>query len=270
MKRTLTRKQHKGPPSKRPAPQKSAPQKSAAWYEARERCHLTSSEFGAALGVGRNKSRVALYKQKKGLVSKEVSEYQQQILDYGTNHEDKARMEITDALRVFYDSPCLTFEETGLCEIRWREDYRYGASPDGLLKLPCIPNVDPPVLEIKCPWKKELYQEPFDQGCPLHLDHYCQVQGQMLAMGSMSAYFCCWTTRELSVVQLYRDDAFLDFMMGELDSYCREYLEPSREPPRLKKGRYEEVLSHTDPKKWGQLLFVKKRKESDSVNTEKE
>lgn len=234
------------------------PQKSKEWYEERQKCDLTASEFGAALGVARYKSRNALYKQKKGLVVEKENPIKQQILDYGTNHEGRAREDVQEALREFYDSPLLEFVETGLHRI---ENTKYAASPDGLLKLPLFGGIAPPVLEIKCPWKKELYQEPFDAGeCPLHLDHYCQVQAQMLAVGSLSAYFCCWTTRELSVVQLYRDDAFLDYVLDELDLYCSLYLDPCKEPPRLKKGRYEEVLSRADSSKWGSLLFVKKLK----------
>jgi putative phage-type endonuclease len=215
--------------------QQTLVQGSEKWKKARKEYPLTSSEFGAALGVGRFKSRILLWKEKTGRSKAEESDVQKSILQYGKDMEPLARSFMETRLQEIYEDPSIQITETGLFPLeRNIGEHIYAASPDGLIK---VKGLSPITVEIKCPYKKKMYscmvEYPKERGPRLDLDHYIQVQAQMMAVGAYTAYFICWTEEEHVLVHVQRNDVFMHYVLNELDYYVDNYLIRDKEPPRL-------------------------------------
>jgi putative phage-type endonuclease len=211
-------------------------QGSEKWKKARKEYPLTSSEFGAALGVGRFKSRIQLWKEKTGRSKAEESDVQKTIFQYGKDMEPLARSFMQTRLQEIYDDTSIQIEETGLFKLeRGKDAMTYAASPDGVIKA--TQQLPPITVEIKCPYQKKIYSYlldyPKEEGVRLDLDHYIQVQAQMRAVGTCTAYFICWTEEEHILIHVQRNDAFMDHVLNELDYYVDNYLHQDKEPPRL-------------------------------------
>lgn len=123
------------------------------------------------------------------------------------------------------------------------------ASPDGLIS-------DDAVVEVKCPYtaRNDLITEtsvPYLTACPtggflLNKDHqyYYQVQGQLLCTGRQRCKFVVFTLKGLEVVDVHRDDIFINSMTTVLLEFYEQYFKPAIIKKHLYKDEHLYNFSH--------------------------
>jgi len=124
-----------------------------------------------------------------------------------------------------------TGHEVKKCGFFPYEDW-LGASPDGLIG-------DDTVLEFKCPYglRNKPAPVPFKR---LDQTHYAgQVQIEMLCTGRTKAIFAQWTPNGEYVETVHKDQAWLDFAMGDLRKFYDRYLSELDNPEHLEPKRKE-------------------------------
>lgn len=176
------------------------PQGTEAWLVARQN-RITASNFGAAIGMNRYKTprgllRDLLWSTFKGNAATR----------WGNEHEDIARDAYVirmqaDILNGTSEYISLRVEETGL---HINPDRPWlGSSPDGVVQVTTWDgNTHKFLLEIKCPYRKQLYDPPVP-------DYYnCQIQGVMANMGLPYCDFVVWTPTEMQVTRVPFDESF--------------------------------------------------------------
>lgn len=107
-----------------------------------------------------------------------------------------------------------------------------GASPDCLL-------FDNSIIEVKCPYtnryleineKTVPYLETdIDNNLQLKRNHpyFYQIQGQLYVTKRKSCILLIFTFKEIIAIQIERDEEFISTMIGKLDEFYKEFLEPA-------------------------------------------
>lgn len=138
---------------------------------------LTASQIPAIMGIDPNSSRNKIWTMKK-YPDREIekSDFLQQILNWGTDHESVARAQWMKALKQMDPEECKSLRYVYECGTFQHGKYPYiGASPDGFFtELPYVSHHEALrnmtcALEIKCPWKQVL-----PDVVPMH--HMVQMQ----------------------------------------------------------------------------------------------
>jgi YqaJ-like viral recombinase domain len=135
------------------------------------------------------------------------------------------------SLRVFQEHMQLTVQQTGL----WLHHTGVlGASPDGL-----IPDLSATV-EVKCPYSAR--EKTIAEACALNnffliMDengtpslrqnhpYFDQIQGQMYICGAVKCYFVVYTTKELCVIEINKDDNW-ECHLTDLVNFYVHYMLP--------------------------------------------
>ena len=170
------------------------------WHIAR-RGRLTASNFGSVL----NAKRVT-----PSLLKRLLGEYnlsRVKAIQWGVDNEE-------EAIRAFTLKTAKSVKETGI----WFDSSGIlGASPDGIVD-------DKTVLEMKCPYTERnntieeavksktfcLEKCESGQGYALKKDHvyWHQVQGEMYFSRRKFCYFVVWTTKDVAILLIERDDTW--------------------------------------------------------------
>ena len=171
-----------------------------AWHLAR-RGRLTASNFGSVLKA----KRVT-----PSLVKRLLGEYdlsRVKAVQWGVNNEKEAIKAFTLKTGKIVKDTGIWFDSSGIL----------GASPDGIVD-------DETVLESKCPYTERnltieealnstsfcLKKIESGQGYALKKDHvyWDQVQGQMYLSRRKFCFFVVWTTKDVAVLKIERDDTW--------------------------------------------------------------
>ena len=171
-----------------------------AWHLAR-RGRLTASNFGSVLKA----KRVT-----PSLVKRLLGEYdlsRVKAVQWGVNNEKEAIKEFTLKTGKIVKDTGIWFDSSGIL----------GASPDGIVD-------DETVLESKCPYTERnltieealnstsfcLKKSESGQGYALRKDHvyWDQVQGQMYLSRRKFCFFVVWTTKDVAILKIERDDTW--------------------------------------------------------------
>ncbi len=240
-------------------------QEDPLWKRLREKFTMTASEFGPALGVSKNGSRNQCWAKKVHPETVAVNSYQQAMMDNGHLGEEKCytilekelvqkihrrSWDVNLAADPLTEAKVISLKQTGLWIIsdhyEWLgSDNTYAATPDGLV----LENGHPvAVLEIKTPHKECVYSGLLLGKIEMELDHYIQVQAQMLAVAVDTCYYACYTPSLVLVLKVAANHAFQRWMMAELDDFANKYLLTKKKPPSFAKGagrqRKEEVKAY--------------------------
>jgi putative phage-type endonuclease len=182
-------------------------QRTDAWFKAR-RGKLTASNFSAALGISPYTSRKKLVRTMGGSGSGGGGGSFNAACHYGTENEANGLMEyMTQTGHVvqtefFVAHPYLDW---------------LGGSPDGLVG-------NDGMIEIKCPFKGELYE-----GVPLY--YYPQVNGLMEICERDWCDFVVWTPEKISITRLKRNKEAFNALLpkyAEIYAMFQRGEEPSR------------------------------------------
>lgn len=186
---------------------------------------VTSSNFGAAVGLNKHSSPRALLKQMlwgefKGNAATR----------WGSEHEDLARDEYLAVKRVELPFTfganqddmvvAIDVEECGLVinpERAWM-----GNSPDGIITLTRESGAqEKGLLEIKCPFGKKFYRPD-----PVPIYYKAQVQGTMGNMGLAWCDFVVWTPTGMEVTHMpFEPDFWSNVLLpGVTSFYFDRYL----------------------------------------------
>lgn len=192
--------------------------------EKHNKCDVTGSTCGSSIGLGKHKSLSQCFKDKKDArigIKRKRSEYEERILKYGKEYEICGVRMANYFWNVEYNT---TFFYLPLFE---GVDKRYGATPDGLIDSDGL-------LEVKCPWTKNIYEEIYEGSMPL--DHYCQIQMELACTMRDYAVYLCWTPKETAIVKvLYNQEAWEDIYARIM--IFSQYLNSKEEPSlKFKKG----------------------------------
>ncbi|KAM7452193.1 hypothetical protein ABFA07_000377 [Porites harrisoni] len=171
-----------------------------AWHLAR-RGRLTASNFGSVLKA----KRVT-----PSLVKRLLGEYdlsRVKAVQWGVNNEKEAIKAFTLKTGKIVKDTGIWFDSSGIL----------GASPDGIVD-------DETVLESKCPYTERnltieealnstsfcLKKSESGQGYALRKDHvyWDQVQGQMYLSLRKFCFFVVWTTKDVAILKIERDDTW--------------------------------------------------------------
>ena len=171
-----------------------------AWHMAR-RGRLTASNFGSVLKA----KRITPSLLKRLLGEYDLSRVK--AVQWGVNNEE-------EAIKAFTNKTGKTVKETG---IWFHSSGILGASPDGLVD-------DETVLESKCPYTERnltieeavksktfcLEKSESGEGYALKRDHvyWDQVQGEMYFSRRKFCYFVVWTTKDVAIVKIERDETW--------------------------------------------------------------
>lgn len=215
------------------------PQGTTPWLDSRK-YRLTASNFGAAIGVNRYKSPNGLLKDMLWHSFKGNA-----ATRWGSEHEDIARDAYIAVIQKQIDegtSPykSIRVEETGLFinpETPW-----LGSSPDGIVHVTLRDGTeDKFLLEIKCPFRKQLYANPT---VPIYYN--AQIQGIMAIMGLPRCDFVVWTPSEMGVTTVPFDAKnWNDEMLPRLQKFYFERYLPAvvaRDNGLLDEGEIEVEL----------------------------
>ena len=172
-----------------------------AWFLAR-RGRLTASNFGSVLKAKRITP---------SLVKRLLGEYdlsRVKAVQWGVNNEE-------EAIKAFILKTGLEVKETG---IWFHSSGILGASPDGIID-------EETVLEVKCPYTERnqtiaeavgsptfcLEKCESGHGYTLKKDHvyWHQVQGEMYFSHRNFCYFVVWTTKDIAIVKIERDETWV-------------------------------------------------------------
>lgn len=173
---------------------------------------LTASIFATVLGIGFD-SRQKLWRQMTGREER----FQGNVMtEWGNDHE-------MDAVHQYEIV-------TGKLVTACGDDQESIVHPD-LLWLSCTPDgyADEAVIEVKCPYKMELYPD-----VPAH--YMAQIQGQMMITGYDTCHFSCWTPDDFACWEVRSSDEYQQTMIDKLAEFYYSYLIPDEEPKRSKKA----------------------------------
>ncbi len=221
-------------------------QDSPDWHTLRNsHLKLSGSEFGAALGIDDSTSRQLLYKKKRTpeLVAP-PSEYTQKILDWGKTNEANALAEFRKYFCREMDWFPWQISQTGTWV--FREDPRVGSTPDALVFDD--EGILEAVVEIKCPYKQDIYPSLLLDKPLLKNNHYVQVLMEMRATNVETAYYICWSPRKMVVAEVPYNEALADEVFMRAWMFMDTYLRPENAPapPRMASGerhRLEQKLN---------------------------
>ena len=198
---------------------------------------LTASNFGRVLGAIERKDKTgrayppSLFRALRGEYNLEKKD----PIIWGQMHENEACEE-------YKQKTGNTVEETGFhlfpCGF-------LGCSPDGII-FPKEASEIYGALEIKCPWKHkdDTIQEMITKECatdsqkkkffltkdlelnPAH-DYWHQVQAEMTVLGTTWAHFVVWTTKDIAIVKVLKDQSWEFNNIPKLSNFYLNELLPS-------------------------------------------
>lgn len=184
-------------------------QGSDGWH-AERKGKLTASNFGAAAGINRYKSRLALWKELTGRPTKPITAEQRMRMAYGTKHEPIAisDYEITTGRLVI---KCGFIKHPHLKHM--------GASPDGL--------PDDGTIEVKCKSDGSLHEiiPPY---------YLAQMYGVMECTQRKWCDFVSWSPSDLKIIRVQYDQKMWDDLLELLDKFWTHVLNDT-EPKKLSK-----------------------------------
>ena len=179
--------------------------------------HITSSNFGS---ICKAKTR-DMAKLAHSLTVPSILKCKQVL--HGIKYENVAVEQFCTIHKV-ETQPCGIFVSTMYPQL--------AASPDRVID-------DEFILEVKCPYSsRNEYITPensaylFKQGVAFHLkenhSYYYQIQGQLLCSNRKLCYLVVYTSKDLVVVKVPRDDVFIQDMVPKLlaffDNHFRDAL----------------------------------------------
>lgn len=181
------------------------------WLLARKDFDLTGSEIGAAVGLGRFRTRLQLYEEKKGTSQQDRQADADEALLYGHLHE-------ADAAADFARKQGMVLEETGIWVIE-HGSIKLGVSPDRLVLMPSeeFGNMIHATYEAKCPSSGRLFNPP-------HAEYVLQVHAQIQAVGVDEGYLHCWTPRNALRFRITRDDKLWALVLDRLEGFANDHL----------------------------------------------
>lgn len=180
---------------------------------------LTASAFSAAIGINPYQSRQQLWRVMMGI---EPPFEGNEATQYGNDHEPFAVDAYEAEMGAILDKSSDKQEFFIHPEHNW-----LGCTPDGF-------NGDI-VVEIKCPFRGELYPD-----VPCY--YMPQIQGQMMITGAKECHFVCWTPDELAVWGVPSREDYQDHLFQLLDDYW-QCVQQEQEPMRRKKPQLPKVTT---------------------------
>lgn len=244
------------------------PQNDPQWLEIRKQFTMTGSEFAQALGISKYGSRNMLYAKKFDPSAIKQNAFRDMLMENGKLGEVQCMQILKTELPKFLYAqeeepwmllpdepvPCrneYTVKETGLWIIQehydWENsEFNYGATPDGLV---CWGKGEEIIatIEIKTPSKtRDVYKGLLFQKIELELDHYVQVQSQLLAVGVNTAYYACYTPDKTVVIRVRANVDFQKWLIHQLEQFSKKHLNPDNpvRPPNLRKGVGKAMKEH--------------------------
>lgn len=168
--------------------------------ETHNKCDVTGSICGSSIGLGKHRSRTKCYEDKKnsrmGLKPVERTAYEKCILQYGKDNEIRGIK-----MSAFF-WPIELNEKFFYLPLSEGFDRRYGATPDGLIETDGL-------VEVKCPWSKNVYDEVLAGSMPI--DHFCQVQMELACTMRDYGIYTVWTPTKTAIVKVnYSQEAWDD------------------------------------------------------------
>lgn len=107
-----------------------------------------------------------------------------------------------------------------------------GSSPDGLLGKNAV-------VEVKCPYSSKdvvadektvpyLYRNSKNElALKENHQYYFQVQGQMMVTNRSLCFFLVYTFKSLVIINVYRDNNFIQDMLKKLNKFYHKYMKPA-------------------------------------------
>ena len=218
--------------------EKTKEQRKSQYWGLYRRLRLTGSNFGTVLkAIDRNQLKgrpfpPSLFKSLKG----EYNLQKKDAIIWGQMHEDTA-------LKEYVVKTGFQVVPTGLhlypCGF-------LGCTPDGIVYAPGMEETHG-ALEIKCPYvhrehtiremieiekgknpKKNLNHFFLDENLQLNRSHdyWHQVQAEIVALETHWAHFVVWTTKDILVILIYKDDAWAEENLPKLKSFYLQQLLP--------------------------------------------
>ena len=173
----------------------------------------TASNFGAVRAKGRNGEAATRrdYKMQlavERLTGVPVVSFHNAAMQWGTDHEDEARLAFAIETGFFVDQADFVRHPT----------LAAGVSPDGLIN-------DDAGLEIKCPYNSAIHVETILNGMPAH--HKPQVQGGLWVTGRRTWHFVSYDPRMPPELRLYRqtvarDEAYIAELAEDVEKFLAE------------------------------------------------
>lgn len=214
-------------------------QRDNSLWAAVRKLRFTASNFGPILAAAkRNRLTVSL---KKRLLSAYNLEKRAPI-QWGVTHEK-------NGIEDYCKTAGVTVVQTGI----WlHESGVLGASPDGFVQGDCIssgnvhlqqpdqPVLSPDIIEVKCPFTarnmtiteaclsiKDFFLELSPEGrmaLKQTHDYWHQVQGQLHLTGTQCCDLVVWTTRDLQVIRIVKDNLWSANISTMIDFFFIKFL----------------------------------------------
>ena len=158
---------------------------------------------------------------------------------WGIDHESQAKAAFIEYMEKEHDE--FISEDIGLVLCH---DFPFlAASPDGVAKCSCH---GISMVEIKCPYKYR-FSSPTDEqaltdrnyclnenGLKSNHKYYCQVQTQLLVTNSEICHFVVWTPVAFAVMQVRRDQKYIDTILEKAQQFVKLHLVPELISQKLK------------------------------------
>ena len=145
-----------------------------------------------------------------------------QAIQHGQTYE-------SEAVKLF---EAATHRVVSNCGIFVQPEHPYlASSPDGIID-------DKTLLEVKCPYTardKDITPDniPYlnDDNGSLSLDkshdYYFQIQGQLYCAGRTECDFVVFTKKEIKIIKIVEDQAFIEIMLQKLSNFFRNHFQPA-------------------------------------------
>ena len=190
---------------------------SKRWKQERQ-CRLTSSKFDniCRAVVKDNKAEAC---KKLSLTLLTTPPPTSSSLNHGLKFE-------ASAIRAFEKS---SEKKVTKCGLVIKPSHPFlGASPDGLVGEDCVIEVKSPYIarnQAICHKSVPYLQLQANEKLTLKKAHtyYYQIQGQLFCTGRRLCYFCVYTSKDFLIVEIPRDESFIDQMVGKLTLFFHDF-----------------------------------------------
>ena len=222
---------------------------SSLWYDHRKG-RITASVFGRVARCAERTYPTSLIKNIMQYTSISPSI---PALNWGRKNEHRARVAYINTMKNQHRN--FSVAKSGLC---LHSEYPHlGATPDGFVSCDCCREG---LVEIKCPYKycdvvlssindNSFYLKTDRDGklCLINShDYYYQVQGQMAVCEKPYCDFVCWTTKDIYVERIKRDDKFYKAISPKLEKIFIHYVLPELLTRQLEGARNTDKTTELD------------------------
>lgn len=201
-----------------------------AWHEERS-LRIHASNFGR---ICRRTERTDSKQLARQLVNSCHSSVNSEAIKHGRKYESVA-------LKAFTEATGKPVTSSGI-HVSATHNF-LGCSPDGLVGEDWI-------VEVKCPYsaRNELinvdtikYLDLQDDKLILNESHeyYYQVQGTLFCTGRQVCSFIVWTFKEMLVINIHRNEAFIEDMLKDLNTFFSEHFRDALLDKRFYRGSDE-------------------------------